>query len=266
MGVHLLSGRNFRDMDQEAARDTAIVNDEAAHRLWPAGDAVGSRICINCRPGDDQHWKTIVGVVSSVRHAALDQSPGLQVYLSGDALASAVFLVVRTNRPAAEFSQAIRRAVASVDPAQPVFLSATMSSLIGDSLSDRRFILVLLAITAALALVLSAAGIYGVVSYAASRRTPELGVRIALGASPRQIHLLVFRQGMAPAAAGIAVGLLAAIPLGQALRHYIVGLRADDPAPAAIALSLVILTAAFACWLPARRATRIDPVAALRRE
>ncbi len=208
----------------------------------------------------------MIGVVSGIRHAALDQPPGLEVYLSGSSLASAVFLVVRTGRPSASLNRAIRRSVAAIDPNQPVFLSATMSTLIGDSLSDRRFILTLLAITGCLALLLSAAGVYGVVSYLTSRRTQEIGVRMALGAAPRQVQALVFRQGMAVTALGIAIGLPAALTLTRVLRHALPGARVDDPSLIGMAVALVALTAAAACWIPARRATRIDPVAALRQD
>jgi len=139
-----------------------------------------------------------------------------------------------------------------------------MSTLIADSLSDRRFILTLLAITGCLALLLSAGGVYGVVSYVTSRRTQEIGVRMALGAAPRQVHALVFRQGMGIAALGIALGLPAALAFSRLLCHVLAGAQAADPALIAMAVALVVGAAAVACWIPARRATRIDPVAALR--
>ena len=189
----------------------------------------------------------MIGVVSGIRHAALDQAPGLQVYIAGDSLRSAQFLVVRTGEHSAGLSSEIRRAVAGVDPNQPVFLSATMATLIGDSISDRRFILTLLAITGCLALLLSAAGVYGVVSYATSRRTREIGVRIAFGAAPRQVHALVFRQGMGTAALGIAIGLPAALALIRVLRHVLSGAQDSDPALIGMAVTLVAATAAVAC-------------------
>ena len=266
MGVPLLSGRLFRADDLDPAREVAIVNDLAAARLWPGANAVGARICINCRPDEPSHWKRVIGVVGSIRHAALDQPPGMEVYLTEGALASADFLVVRGNRPFAELGQAIRRAVAAIDPNQPVFLSAAMSRLIGDSLSDRRFIVTLLGITGCLALLLSAAGVYGVVSYVTSRRTQEIGVRMVLGATPRQIQALVFRGVLRLAALGIAFGLVTAVALARWLGHYLAGLRADDPALIGLAAALVAATAAAACWIPARRATRLDPVVAIRQE
>jgi putative ABC transport system permease protein len=266
MGVPLLQGRWFREEETDPARAVAIVNDLAAARLWPGGNAVGKRICIDCTPDRPAHWKQVIGVTGSIRHAALDQPPGMQVYVSGGALATADFLVVRSHRPFAGLGLEIRRAVAAIDPNQPVFLSAGMSTLIGDSLSDRRFISTLLAITGCLALLLSAAGVYGVVSYVTSRRTQEIGVRMTLGATPRQVRALVFRQGMRLAGLGIAIGLLVAVVVARVLRHWLAGFEADDPAVMGMAVALVAATAAVACWIPAWRATRIEPIMALRQE
>ena len=205
-------------------------------------------------------------MVGSLRHAALDEPPGLEVYVAGGSLSAANFLVVRTGRHPAELIPAIRRVVAGVDPNQPVFLSATMSTLIGDSLSDRRFILTLLAITGLLALLLSAAGVYGVVSYVTSRRTRELGVRMALGATPGEVQALVFRHGMGRTALGIAIGLPAALALTRLLSHWTATTQTGDAPLIGLAVALVAVTAAIACWLPARRATRIDPMVVLREE
>ena len=266
MGGRLIQGRWFREEEMDPAREVAIVNDLAAARLWPGGDAIGNRICIDCTPERPPHWKQVIGVVSSIRHAALDQPPGMQVYLSGGALSTADFLVVRSHRPFAGLGREIRRALAAIDPNQPVFLSAGMSTLIGDSLSDRRFIVTLLAITGCLALLLSAAGVYGVASYVTSRRTREIGVRMALGATPRQIHVLIFRQGMRLAVLGIAIGLVTAAAVARVLGHWLAGFEAVAPAPIGLAVALVAATAAVACWIPAWRATRIDPMVALRQD
>jgi predicted permease len=266
MDIPLLQGRWFREEEMDPARDVAVVNDLAAARFWPDGNAIGNRICIDCAPDRPAHWKRVIGVAGSIRHAALDQPPGLQVYLSAGALSSADFLVVRSRRPFAGLAREIRRTVAAIDPNQPVFLSAGMSTLIGDSLSDRRFIVALLAITGCLALLLSAAGVYGVVSYVTSRRTPEIGVRMALGATPRQVHSLIFRQGMRLAGLGVVIGLLVAMAVARVLRHWLAGFEADDPALIGMAVALVAATAAVACWVPAWRATRIHPIVALRQE
>ncbi len=265
MGVHLFAGRWFRDADMTPASDVAIINEVAAAKMWPGEDAIGKRICVNCLPENPRQWKQVIGVVSSIHHASFEEPAGPEVYLSGGALENAAFLVVRTNRTS-ELSQAIRRAVAAVDPNQPVFLSATMARLAADSIADRRFIMTLLAITGCLALLLSAAGVYGVVSYATSRRTQEIGLRMAMGATPRHVLALVLRQGMPMAALGIAIGLASAMALARILRSVVAGIQLVDATPVWIAVLLVTVTTTVACSIPAWKATRIDPMAALRQD
>lgn len=263
MGVRLLEGRWFRDDDMAASRDTAIISSTAAGLLWPGQSAVGRKVCMNGGDGK-AHCRQVIGVVSPLLHSGLQDQFTSQIYSASGALGHAQFLVVRTSRSTAEIARAIPRAVASADPKQPVFLSATMSTLIGDSIADRRFIMTLLAITGCLALFLAAAGVYGVISYATSLRTQEIGVRMALGATPANVRGLIFRQGMLLAGMGIAVGLAAALVIARILRSRQAELAAIDPALVGMAVALVIAVAALACWIPARRATRIDPVVALR--
>jgi len=264
LGVRTIEGRAFREEDVAGAREVALVSQGAAALLWPGVSPLGRRICVNCSPEKPPQWKRVVGVVSCIRHSGLDERGVVQVYLAADALESAQFLVVRANRPAGELARAIRAAVAGVDPNQPVFLSAAMSSLIADSVADKRFILTLLAVTALLALALAAAGVYGVISYVTSRRTREIGLRMALGATPGQVGRLVFRQGMQLAGVGTGIGLAAALVLARVLRGVLTGLGSSDPALMALASAVVIAAAAPACWVPAQRATRIDPAGALR--
>jgi predicted permease len=264
LGMHLLEGRWLRDDDMEDSRDTALVNDVAARVLWPGQSALGKRFCIFCENPQFKQWKQVAGVVKSIYHSRLDQPAHTEVYYTSGALQAAQFLVVRTDRPAPELARAIRMAVAKIDPKQPVFMSASMSTLIGDSIADRRFIMTLLAITGGLALILSAAGVYGVVSYATSLRTQEIGVRMALGATPRNVHALVFRQGMRLAATGIIIGLASSLALTRILTSVLAGLASPDAGLIALAVALVTLAAALACYIPANRATKIDPIAALR--
>jgi predicted permease len=266
MGVHLIDGRWFREEDMSASSDAAIVNDFTARRLWPRTSAVGQSICLYCTPEQPNNWKRVIGVVSSASHAALTEPVKANVYLAAGAMQSSVFLVVRTERPMGDLQKAIRRAVAAIDPNQPVFLSVPMRTLLADSVADRRFIMTLLAATAGLALLMCAAGVYGVISYTTARRTQEFGIRIALGATPRNVHTLVFRQGFATVAAGLTLGLCIAAPLMVALRSFLIGFDARNTAYVWIAAALVTVTAGIACWLPARRATKIEPMSALRQE
>jgi len=266
MGVRLAEGRWFAEQELKESSDAAIVNDVTASRLWPETGAIGKQICVYCTPEKPRNWKRIVGVVSSIRHSAMDGPQQASVYLAAGALENAQFLVVRTNRPGADLEKAIRRAIAGVDPNQPVFLSASMRTLIADSLADRRFIMSLLAVTGCLALAMSAAGVYGVTSYITSRRTQEIGVRMALGATPGNVQVLVFRQGFVTAAMGLAIGLGLTLLLMRVLPGALVGLDSVSPGHVWIAVGLVSLTAAIACWLPARRAARIDPMSAQRQD
>jgi len=266
MGVHLLEGRWFRDEDMSELSDAAIVNGFTARNLWPRTSAVGQRICVYCTPEQPNNWKRVIGVVSGANHAALNEPAKGNVYLSAGAMRNADFLVVRTGRPMGDMQKAIRRSIAAIDPNQPVFLSVPMRALVADSVADRRFIMSLLAATACLALLMCAAGVYGVISYTTARRTQEIGIRLALGATPRNVHAMVFRQGFATVAAGLTLGLCVAAPLIYALRSFLIGFDSRNTASVWIAAALVGVTAGIACWVPARRATKIDPMAALRHE
>ncbi|MBZ5617442.1 MAG: ABC transporter permease [Acidobacteriia bacterium] len=266
MGVRLVGGRWFREEENSPNNDAAIVNTLVASRLWPRASALGQRICVYCTPENPNNWKRVIGVVSSASHAALDEPEKGNVYLAAGAMQKSVFLVIRTERPTREMEKAIRRAIAAIDPNQPVFLSASMRDLIADSVADRRFIMTLLAITGCLAMLMSAAGVYGVVSYTTSRRTQEIGIRMAVGATPGNVFSLIFRQGFLTVAIGLAVGLAAALVSMRSLRSVLRGLESGHPASIWIATSLVTVAAAIACWIPAGRATRTDPISALRQE
>lgn len=263
MGARLLEGRWFEQQDMGDKSDFAIVDEFAARRFWPGRSPIGQHVCINCLPGQPRNWRRVVGMVSSMHHMALDGPPSSSVYLAQSALSSASFLLVRTNRPEADMAFAIRRAVSAIDPNQPVFLTASLSSWVADSIADRRFIMTLLAALAFLALAMSAAGVYGVIAYTTSRRTQEIGIRMAVGATPLRIHALIFGQGFLAVAGGLIFGLAAALILLRTLRGWLAGLGAD-PIRVIIAIALVTVAAALACWIPARRATQVDPMSALR--
>jgi putative ABC transport system permease protein len=176
------------------------------------------------------------------------------------------FLVIRTVRPAVEYQEALRRAVASVDPQQPVLLSVSMQTLVSDSLAARRFLMLLLAATGGLALAMSAAGLYGVMAYTTSRRTQEIGIRMALGATPRNVHSMVFRDGFASVALGLLIGVAAIAASEKVLRGDLPGLTGGGAGDIWLAGAVVVATAALACWVPCRKATLVDPISALRVE
>jgi ABC-type antimicrobial peptide transport system permease subunit len=163
-------------------------------------------------------------------------------------------------------SKAIQQAIASVDLDQPVLLTASLGSLLTDSIADRRFIITLLGTTGGLALLIALAGIYGVMSYTTSRRTQEIGLRMAVGATPARIHALLFRQGFLTVLAGLAIGFGCVVVVVRALRGVIAGLGPENISGMWIAGFVVLLTTALACWLPASRATKSDPISALRQD
>jgi predicted permease len=284
MGVHLSEGRWFRGeemagsskasdanatngaSDAGTLKEVAIVNDVAGHRLWPGESAIGKRICVFCTPEKPNNWKRVIGVVATVQHAVIDGPLQANVYLSARAFQRAQFLVIRTNRPLADMERSVRVAIASVDPNQPVFLTVSMRTLIADTLADRRFIMALLAIIGCLALAMSVAGVYGVTSYVTSRRTREIGLRMALGATPGDVQFLVFRQGFLTVVIGIAFGLAATLALVRVLQGLVPGFEFGNPGGIWIAVGFVSLTAGVACWIPARRAAKLDPMSALRQD
>jgi putative ABC transport system permease protein len=267
MGIRLLQGRWMNEEDMNNSSDAAIVSDLVAKRLWPGESAIGKPVCVFCSSEQPNNWKRVVGVVSSSRHASMD-GPQQQasVYLAADALQKAVFLVVRSDRPDIDLQKAIRHVIAGIDPNQPVFFSANMQTLIDDSLADRRFVMLLLALTGCLALAMAAAGVYGVATYVTSRRTQEIGIRIALGATRGSVEALVFRQGFLTAMIGLAFGLGITLALMGILHAMLPGLESGKSGGVWIEVALVALTAALGCWLPARRAAKVDPMLALRQE
>jgi putative ABC transport system permease protein len=221
---------------------------------------------VDCTPEKPDNWKPVIGVTADVTHAALDGPRIGDVYLAAGAMRRAQFLVVRTPRPSGEMATAIRHAIAALDPNQPVFLSVTMRELIADSVADRRFIMTLLAVTGCLALLMSAAGVYGVISYTTSRRTQEIGIRMAIGATPGDVVAMIFGQGFVTVATGLVIGLAGAWVSMRGLRSVLAGMDSGHSGYVWLAASLVIVTAGIACWIPARRATSIDPSSALREE
>jgi len=266
MGVGLVAGRWFREEDMSESNESAMLSKFVARRLWPVANAVGQRVCVDCTAENPNNWKRVIGVVSDASHATLNTPERASVYLAAGAMQEAAFLVVRTERPTGEMETAIRRAIAAIDPNQPVFLSVTMRDLIADSVADRRFLVLLLGITGGLALVLAAAGVYGVMSYVTSRRTQEIGIRMALGATPGDVFSLFFRQAFFTVAIGLALGLAGVTMSTRLLQQMFLGLEPGDAVSAGVAALLVTVAGGMACWVPARRATRTDPMAALREE
>ncbi len=273
MGIRLVQGRSFTDQDREGSLPVAMIDENLAREYWPNGDPVGGRI----RNGTDGPWKTIVGVVAPVRHSQVageeSSSEGVQgaakgvyyfpLYQMPD---TAAFLVARTNGDPVALSAVIREAVHEVDPGQPVSDLKSMDSRIALSLGPRRSAVTLLTVFAVMALTLAAVGLFGLVRYNVAQRTQEIGVRMALGATQTDVLRMVLGEGLRLALAGVVGGLIAAFALTRVLAGLLYGVSATDPLTFA-GMALVLTTVAlFASWLPARRATRVDPLVALRYE
>jgi putative ABC transport system permease protein len=238
-----------------------------AGELWPDEDPIGKRIKFPGSQRNPQPWRTVVGVVSDVKQYGLDKKEPMQIYLpEAQYPGSFMALVVRTSSDPRSMTAAIKDEILAVDPDQAVYEIRTMEQLLSDSISLRRFSMMLLIIFAALALTLAAVGIYGVISYSVTQRTHEIGVRMALGAGQRDILKLVIGQGMALTLTGIAIGIAASFALTRLMASLLYGVSATD---AAIFVSIPAILAGVAigaCFVPARRATKVDPMVALRYE
>ena len=266
VGVPLRLGRFFRRGDDERAPLVVIVNDALARQYWPGEDPVGRRIAID--PGGSPQWRTVVGVVGDVRQMALDLPARAEIYLPYRQIATQPWftprdLVVRTAGDPAQAADAIVRAVHAIDPALAISNIRPLDTVLDEEVASRRVGTTLLISFAAFALVLAVVGLYGVIAYFVAQHVPEIGVRIALGAQPGDILRFVVARGMSLALAGVAIGTLSAIVLPRLMASLLYG--ATGGVIIGLSASLVLLILSFlASYLPARRATRLDPVAALR--
>jgi putative ABC transport system permease protein len=271
MNIPLRDGRGFEERDDESSAPVAIVNETMARAYWPGESAVGRRFKIG-GPNSDAPWMTVVGVVADVRQMGVDAPVKAEMYMPYRQTADfADFfgprdLVVRTTVAPQSIVPAVRQAVHEVDPYQPVSDVRTMDEVLGRETEQRRTGMILLTAFAALALLLSALGIYGVLSYFVVQHTQEIGVRMALGAQTSDVLRLVVGKGMRLALAGVAVGIAGALALARLMRSLLFEVNAADPLTFFAIALLLSLVALLACYVPARRATKVDPMVALRYE
>jgi putative ABC transport system permease protein len=266
MGMRLVRGRWFDDWDgRSAGRRAVIINESFARRFWPNEDPIGKRLDLFY--GSTEGLEEIVGVVADVRREGLDRAVTLEGYLPyTQSPLDVMTLAVRATGDPAQLASAVRGQVLAADPEQPVFNVRTMQQLVSDSLGERRFSTFLLALFAGLAMLLAAIGIYGVVSYWVSQRTREIGIRAALGADRIDILRLVVGRGMLLAGIGVAAGLVASLALTRFLASLLFGVSAHDALTMAAVPLTLGLVALAACYVPARRAAKVDPLVALRFE
>ena len=267
LGVPLLRGREFTDADGENAPRVGLINALLARQFFPNQDAVGKRFMFGHPSTDPAEWITIVGVTADTKLYGLANPARLEVYIPyRQSNSSDMDLVVKSAADPAALTSSIRRAIASIDKDQPIFGIATMQALVDNSVATRRVTLILLASFSGLALVLAAIGIYGVISYSVAQRTHEIGIRMALGAERGGVLRMILAQGAKIAGAGVAIGIALSFGLTRLMANLLFSVSAADPVTfAAVAIAL-ILVALLACYIPARRALRVDPIIALRHE
>jgi putative ABC transport system permease protein len=268
MGIPLRRGRFFDARDSADSQPAVLVNRRLAEQYWPGEDAIGKRLKVGALDSQNA-WLTVVGVVGDVRQTGLNEQK-LEFYVpyaqERRSFMAPRDLVVRTKSDPAAIAAAVRNAVWSVDKDQPVSNVRTLDQVFAAAISQERFQALMLGLFAALALLLACVGLYGVISYAVVQRTHEIGVRMALGAQPLDVLRLVIRQGMMLTVAGLVAGIIAGTFVTRVLSDLLFGVTPRDPLTFAGVPVLLLLVAFFACYIPARRATRIDPLAALRTE
>jgi len=260
LGIPLVRGRLFTEKDW--TESNIVINSTMAQRFWPGADPIGKRVNL-CTLNPQPCWNPVIGVVGDVHEYGLDTPQTFDVYTAGG---WTPYLLIRTSGDPSAVAHAAVEAVHKISPALPVGNVITMDEILSVTVSPRRFSTVLLGVFAALALLLAAVGIYGVMSYVVSLRTNEIGVRMALGAQPRDVLGLVLGRGTKLAVAGVAIGLAGALALSRFLSSLLFGVRSTDP-PTFLAVALLLIAVALAaCYFPARRAMRVEPLVALRHE
>ncbi len=265
--VPQLRGRGLLPSDDAKAPAVALINQAMARRLFPREDPLGKRFTFDTPARAGALWRTIVGIVGNVRHAKLTALPDSEIYLPmAQWAADNATVVVRAAGDPGQLAGPLRAALHDQDPELAAWRTQSMDEVVADSIGGQRFNTLLLALFAAIALVLAAVGVYGVISYSVTQRTPEIGVRLALGASPAGVLRLVIVQGMQPVLLGIAAGLAGTLVTGRLLDTLLYGVTARDPLTLAAVPTLLGAIALLATWLPGRRATRVNPVVALRHQ
>lgn len=265
MRIPLRRGRYLDDRDRPGSSDVAVINEAMARQFWPGEDPIGRRIRI-ARQGEPA-WREIVGIVGNIRHGGLHQEPSPEMYVPYTQQAWRFLrLAVRTTGDPAALAPALRKSVWAVDRDQPVSRVRTMDDVVAASMGETRFYSLLLGIFAMLALGLASVGIYGVMSYAVAARTREIGIRLALGAQRQSIFRLVLARGARLTALGIVLGLTGALAATRGIEKLLYGVQPTDALTFASVATVLAVVALLACWLPARRATRVDPAITLRYE
>jgi putative ABC transport system permease protein len=263
LGIPLLQGRDFNNSDTSKTTLVAIIDEPLARRFWPGGDAIGKRI----ETTGDREWMTIVGIVGGIKHVSLTEEKQPHIYMPlAQAPAPRASFIARTDGPATAALPTFRAAIRRVDPDMPLYLVRSLTEIIGQTLSTQRLTNILLTGFAVIAMLLAAVGIYSTMSLYVSSRTKEFGIRLALGAQPARLRLSVLGQAMLLTAAGVVVGIAGALALTRTISSLLFEVSARDPLVFTLIPLLLVIVSLVACYLPARRATKVDPLVALRYE
>jgi putative ABC transport system permease protein len=269
MAIPLLAGRDFSETDTKQSPNVVVINEEFRRRHFGSENPLGHRLSLQ---GQERDPLLIVGVVGDSRNIQLDAQPRAAAYVPflqdplGKEFARSLTIVARTKSDPGAVAGSLRAVVTSMDKSVPVYAVKPMTEYLRDSLSRRRFSMVLLSTFSGLALVLAALGIYGVISYGVIQRTHEMGIRMALGAKRSDVLKLVLRQAMILVLAGVVVGLLASWALTRLIKSLLFNVSVTDPVTFVVISAVMILIALLACLIPAMRATKVDPLVALRYE
>jgi putative ABC transport system permease protein len=269
IGARLLRGRLFNQFDTGSSLRVAVINDTMAKRYWPNEDPIGRKFSLRNGGRSEPGPVTleIAGIVSDLRQDGLDKNPRPEFFRPhAQAPSGSLIYVIRTRSDAAALIPALRASIWKTSPGQPFYSVTTMDRLVSDSLKARRFNVALLGAFAGLALMLALTGVYGVMSFVMRQRTHEIGVRVALGAKARDIATLVLKHGFRLAIIGTVIGAVAAFALTRLMSALLFGVTATDPATFAAVAVLIPVIALIACYVPARRAMKVDPLVALRYE
>ena len=266
--IPVIRGRGFTDQDTATAPRVIVIDEAMAERYWPNEDPVGKRMAIG-ESSKETSWRTIVGVVGNVRHASLTDAPVPTAFIDyRQDLESwpRMAFVMKTQPDAASLISTVRGSLVAIDPQQPVYAVEPVEKLMGVAVAPRRFVMSLIGSLAAIAVILAMIGIYSVISFSVNERTREIGIRMALGAKSRDVLKMVLGQGMSVAVVGICAGLAIAFALTRLMTTLLFEVSATDPKTFLLVASMLSIVALLACYLPARRATRVDPLVALKDE
>jgi predicted permease len=267
LGTPLVRGREFNERDASGAEAVVVVNESMAREYWGTLNVLGKRISMSVDEKGKPAWNHVIGVVADTRDVRLRAHASPAYFLSFlQGGTGSIHLLVRTLADPEPLAGAISRQIWSSYPDQPVSHVMTMSKTISESIGDERLRSILLVVFAAIGFALALIGVYGVISYSVARRIQEIGIRMALGASPPDVLRMVLRQGLLPVVLGVVLGAMGALALARVIASQFYGVQPSDPVTFLAAAALVLIVACFACFIPARRATRIDPLVALRYE